>query len=1504
MRRKKLFTTVLSLFMMLSLLPPGVLAEEEAPSEGFTAEEEILLTEELPEESQEEEPEGLPVTAEEEEEPAGEVLEEEETLTEEEEEVPEEVTEEEPAAEAEEEPAAEAEEEPISEPDEEPAEVTEDRAISVVAYDLWVGGVQVTSENRENITGDGISGVVFYDGDEREGRLYLKGAVITGYLPGDEDDSVGSAGIYVGEGLELQIEFEGSNRVSQDIDGPVTAIYSKKHLRIHSVSHVLGRDSLSAQGTGFGIYAENGLTIYEATVIAGGENCGIFSQDSISVQDSTVTASGELIGISSLGLKVEGSSKVTAIGYDIAGIHYLKGCNDIFLEKGLGVTEPEGAFIGFVEQEIGGQNLPFTSIFHNLGGNMNIAQNVVIEPAWTVSVSENNWKRGSVRTNDKEMEYASQKAYFKVGATGKKATVTAMPKEGCTFLNWTEDGTVVSTDPEYTFTVTGDRELVANFGSPWTGLQKAFNQGGEFALEADLTAEEDDIALEVPAGKSVILELNGHTLNRNLSEPKENGSVIINNGSLEIWGEGTLTGGYSSNSSTGGAITNNKNLYIYGGTYTGNRSWEAGAVFNKNGASVYVDDGVFSDNIATAQGGGAFVNYGSMYFYGGTIKNNTATRHGGAIWTRGELTVAGGRIVENTAHGDAGGINLNGGYLYMYGDPQIIDNYPNNVLIPSNNMIRINGILSDEARIGVTTNAVLSAGSPKAITGNLERYGGIGSFINDHESYQLFMYKGEASLFADFPEDFVITMAQEYVAVPTTAEEETVEFEASVEPAEWKELLQWRAEDDSGNTPAGITVTPNGARCSVKVLNTTTFWLIAEIRLDGKVYGQARCRVDVEDSADGDSGEHPIAYDLEKYGSVRLLTKSVSTKLYSTEYQKIQVLPELRQNNMTYTQAVPYVIPQHDPAPGTGVAVSEAVFEDEETAKRFFLRVADDRTLEVIPTNQALTGGLTVAKSYTSAIKLTIDGTEFTTDKLKLTVNKSLPTIKAKAVTVNSYSDTMALLTFTGGTVLPGNVNINPDKAFPEWLAFDSSKNGLSYIGEPEAVKKGKLYLQVKPEGWAVKRDVVVNVTSKSIPPVMSFKSKTLTLKPNTRDEASTTFTIKPAFYAEAAVSSYRVTEKGREVENALMVSVDRDTNTVRVTGLPTDGKAHTYKIYFNVYEHESVLTVKTLADTKQVTLKLTAKGAIDLAVKKSPVTITASTGNIRTEKAIFRLKGITDKSGSDMNGYFDVKQSGNVFTITAKENNEYTGICQAKIEADYGSGKVEKTVKFTVKKSRSAPVSLTLKTKGSIDVLRPGTAVTVTPVFKNAYEVDLDHEVQVVVCRTYDGASKTKVDEAVTDMFFIDSKDNKSWQITPKPGTVLSHKDKFTVRAYSKYTLSKAVPLKVVQGKSKIKQSTKGVTLLKTDRYSEGTVNLTLTDGTLKGIREVVLVSPKDSLKRDIFKLADLGNGSYAIRYNDSLMPGNIAKLKPQTVKLKVYLEGNETLTPNATLTVKVNFK
>ncbi len=60
---------------------------------------------------------------------------------------------------------------------------------------------------------------------------------------------------------------------------------------------------------------------------------------------------------------------------------------------------------------------------------------------------------------------------------GETCVVTATPTGDYHFVNWTENGTVVSSNATYTFTVTSDRELVANFSDENATVEETFELG-------------------------------------------------------------------------------------------------------------------------------------------------------------------------------------------------------------------------------------------------------------------------------------------------------------------------------------------------------------------------------------------------------------------------------------------------------------------------------------------------------------------------------------------------------------------------------------------------------------------------------------------------------------------------------------------------------------------------------------------------------------------------------------------------------------------------------------------------------------------------------------------------------------------------------------------------------------------------------------------------------------------------------------------------------------------
>jgi hypothetical protein len=91
-------------------------------------------------------------------------------------------------------------------------------------------------------------------------------------------------------------------------------------------------------------------------------------------------------------------------------------------------------------------------------------------------------------------------------------TVSASANEGYSFTNWTEGTDVVSEDADYTFTITGNRELVANFTENLPVGPAAINLGsaGNFSIltksgisTTGITSIEGDIGVS-PAAASAI----------------------------------------------------------------------------------------------------------------------------------------------------------------------------------------------------------------------------------------------------------------------------------------------------------------------------------------------------------------------------------------------------------------------------------------------------------------------------------------------------------------------------------------------------------------------------------------------------------------------------------------------------------------------------------------------------------------------------------------------------------------------------------------------------------------------------------------------------------------------------------------------------------------------------------------------------------------------------------------------------------------------------------------
>ena len=150
-----------------------------------------------------------------------------------------------------------------------------------------------------------------------------------------------------------------------------------------------------------------------------------------------------------------------------------------------------------------------------------------------------------------------------------------------------------------------DMNKVGGAIATWADLNAAMANGGVLQLSQSLTATNLDGALVVPAGKTVVLDLNGFSLDRNLGSAQANGCVIINNGTLAITdnvGGAEIKGGY--NTGNGGGIVNNGTFTLYGGKITGNHAAQGAGVYNSvaNNGTVgfWMTGGLIAENVAAS----------------------------------------------------------------------------------------------------------------------------------------------------------------------------------------------------------------------------------------------------------------------------------------------------------------------------------------------------------------------------------------------------------------------------------------------------------------------------------------------------------------------------------------------------------------------------------------------------------------------------------------------------------------------------------------------------------------------------------------------------------------------------------------------------------------------------------------------------------------------------------------------------------------------------------------
>ncbi len=198
-----------------------------------------------------------------------------------------------------------------------PAEVFFSQALittgpAITHYDVWVGGVQVTSENMTSVTGPAITGSVTYD--PNSSTLTLDGAEITGvYADGGNQYGIYTAG-------NLNIELVNSYSAIETLDaenqaGDNTGIYVSGNLTISGDKTLRVTSGKANNGSNYGIRVGGNLTI-DTTVItqvdsslAESHGVSLFGEDALlTVEEAASLSATGGAAAKSYGIYLEGEN--------------------------------------------------------------------------------------------------------------------------------------------------------------------------------------------------------------------------------------------------------------------------------------------------------------------------------------------------------------------------------------------------------------------------------------------------------------------------------------------------------------------------------------------------------------------------------------------------------------------------------------------------------------------------------------------------------------------------------------------------------------------------------------------------------------------------------------------------------------------------------------------------------------------------------------------------------------------------------------------------------------------------------------------------------------------------------------------------------------------------------------------------------------------------------------------------------------------------------------------
>ena len=723
-----------------------------------------------------------------------------------------------------------------------------------------------------------------------------------------------------------------------------------------------------------------------------------------------------------------------------------------------------------------------------------------------------------------------------------------------------------------------------------------------------------------------------------------------------------------------------------------------------------------------------------------------------------------------------------------------------------------------------------------------------------------FKVQGDSIVCSDCGAEMFVRIAHDYVMLDLEMFR-TTQLALEISPAHLADTIEWTVEGEEDI----VSVTQDGA---VTACGEGTVYVVAELTVDGYTIS-SRCRVDVTENV--------------QVKGVQLSTDKVTTELYKDDFATFEILLDLPQNHPF--EGDDLMVTDDAAMAASGLENKSNLIKSVQfkTINNLFtLELLDDRTVQIVPTQKAIKEGVKGTPSDTVVVTLRNGQILETTEKLTLSVKKTMPKLKATIASFNSFYEGQTLpIVITGADVTGIRKNENEKTPIPTWLTLE---DGCLKLNGKTPKASDKAYLLVDVDGWVDPVELTLTVKHAKKVPGIKLAATTVTVADR---NASTEVELKLQCSSKTDVlKDLNITgitaPKGYTVES---FKAEDGTFTLKKDGGFTSDKI--------------TLTVAYGSETKDLTLNVKTQ-AVKLKLSSSKVSLNKELPDqavveviCTTENYNFDLKDAVLTYDGKM---LDIVPVGNALIIRLKAAAVEGKTYPVSVSAYKSAPAVKLSV--AVLKEGSV-VKSTIKATGTLDVIREDTAITIKPTYTNYLNVNVDED---AVLKIY--SSKDSFKTAIAEVY------SKNGIFTIDSSIIGNHTLKYKAQLETKIPgktdpiKSNQISLSVKMGAAKLTAKSSGTTLFAKDRNDRALVWFEAADASLNDVKTIKI---KDAKYKDVFEIIDYRDGSFAVAFKDGKIHESIAKQLEKkssvsiTLSLDVFMEGNESAKANTTQKVKL---